>query len=377
MLRNNLLSNNSSSPSQPLNAEQLKKFSEELGAIHDRIREEIGKEDVSYIQSVRRVSRLMEVVGRSAIHFSFDPITFSGGVVALWLHKQLETTEIGHTVLHGAFDNITDLKSFHSKTFRWDMPIDEQSWRYGHNRRHHAFTNINGKDPDTHFGIIRLNPKIPHHWIHYTQLPVGLFLIVPNFAFSMNAHFTGLLDVYDIFSKKSRRKYDFLQSLNFEEITKAHYRAFRKYIPYYTKNYVFYPALAGPFFGKVLLGNWLAELFRDIYSAATIFCGHVGPDTKSYSENVTPKSHGDWYVMQIEASNNFEVSLPFSILCGALDCQIEHHLFPKLPPNRLRQIAPKVRAVCKRFGVNYKSESWPKTLTKVLKQVAKLSLKGQ
>jgi fatty acid desaturase len=49
--------------------------------------------------------------------------------------------------------------------------------------------------------------------------------------------------------------------------------------------------------------------------------------------------------MQVEASSNFEVSLPVSILCGALDKQIEHHLFPTLPPQRLRQIAPEVRAM--------------------------------
>ncbi len=39
-------------------------------------------------------------------------------------------------------------------------------------------------------------------------------------------------------------------------------KALRKYVPYYLKNYVFFPLLAGPFFWKVLLGNWLAETIR-------------------------------------------------------------------------------------------------------------------
>jgi len=257
-------------------AKHMHEFARALDQVYRRVEDQLGDEDIAYIKKVSRVSKAMELIGRSCIHFSIDPITFGTGVLALWTHKQLETTEIGHAVLHGAYDKHSSSKELNSKTFRWDMPIDEEAWRYGHNTRHHTFTNIPGKDPDTHFGIIRLNSKVPHQWIHYIQLPVGLLLIVPNFAFSMNAHFTGLLDIYDVFSRKSRKKPDFLQSYSVAEIWKAHRLAFRKYIPYYAKNYLFYPMLAGPFFPKVLLGNWLAEVMRDGYTAATIFCGHVG-----------------------------------------------------------------------------------------------------
>jgi linoleoyl-CoA desaturase len=77
--------------------------------------------------------------------------------------------------------------------------------------------------------------------------------------------------------------------------------------------------------------------------------------------------------MQVEATNDFEVSLPVSILCGGLDRQIEHHLFPTLPPPRLREIAPEVRAICEKYGVPYKTASWGQTLSKVFAQIARLS----
>ena len=73
-------------------------------------------------------------------------------------------------------------------------------------------------------------------------------------------------------------------------------------MPYYLKNYVFFPLLAGPFFWKVLLGNWLAETMRDVYSAATIYCGHVGDDVASYPEGTRAHGRGEWYAMQIEAT---------------------------------------------------------------------------
>lgn len=77
--------------------------------------------------------------------------------------------------------------------------------------------------------------------------------------------------------------------------------------------------------------------------------------------------------MQVEATRGFEVSLPLSILCGGLDRQIEHHLFPTLPPPRLREIAPEVRAICERHGVVYRTGSWGTTLRRALTQVARLS----
>jgi linoleoyl-CoA desaturase len=80
--------------------------------------------------------------------------------------------------------------------------------------------------------------------------------------------------------------------------------------------------------------------------------------------------------MQVEATHNFEVSLPISILCGGLDRQIEHHLFPRLAPQRLRQIAPAVRAVCEKHGVRYQSASWGRTLKKALARVRQLQHPG-
>jgi linoleoyl-CoA desaturase len=351
--------------------ERFRSFQRAIDDIRRRVEAEIGDDDVAYIRRVRGFSKAMEVSGRLLIHFSLEPVSFFSGVGALWLHKQLEATEIGHTVLHGTYDRFGNADDLSSKTFSWDTPIDEESWRYGHNIRHHQYTNVAGRDPDIHFGHVRLTEHTPHTATNYTQLPFALTLIWPNFLFVMNAHFTGLIDVY--FGNGREEELDFLEDRSVRSVWKAHRTAFRKYIPYYAKNYVFYPLLAGPAFGKVLLGNWMAETLRDVYSAATIFCGHVGEDVRSYEEGTKARGRGQWYAMQVEASNDFDVSWPLSVLCGALDLQIEHHLFPKLPPNRLREIAPDIEAACKAHGVSYRKASWPRTLTKALAHIGRLS----
>jgi fatty acid desaturase len=352
-------------------ADRLRLFGEELDALKARVYARVGADDVRHVRRLNVFSRCMEVVGRGLIFFSPEPLSFLLGVGALWVHKQLQATEIGHTSLHGAYNRLPGAEKFASKTYRWDTPIDEESWRYAHNVRHHGNTNVAGKDPDIHFGTVRLTEQTPHDAHHTRQLAVTLAIIFPNFTFFIASHVSGLNDVF--FDNGRPEKLDFLPDRSKESVRKAWRQGLRKYVPYYLYNYLLWPALAGPMFWKVLLGNYLAETLRDVYSAATIFCGHVGDEVKSYPAGTRAHGRGEWYAMQIEAANDFEVPLPVSVLCGALDRQIEHHLFPQLPPQRLREIAPEVRATCAKYGVEYKTDTWGRTLRKALGAIGRLA----
>lgn len=354
-------------------ADRLKSFATALDALKARTEAKIGAEDLTYIRRLDATSRGLEAVGRVLIHLSPGPVTWGAGVLALWLHKQLQATEVGHTVLHGAFDKIDGAGRFNSKSWRWDAPIDEEAWHEGHNLRHHQFTGIAGKDPDIHFGPVRLTEHTPHSLRHYIQLPFSLIALFPNFGMTMNAHFSGLTDLYQ--GNGRAEEFDFVKDRSWASIRAAHWRAWRKYLPYYGKEFVFFPALAGAFWWKVALGNWASEVLRDLYTAATIYCGHVGEDVKTFPEGTRAHGKGEWYAMQAEASQNFEVPLPLSMLSGALDRQIEHHLFPRFPTNRLREIAPEVRAICEAHGVAYTTGSWPSVLGKVLRRIGKLSFR--
>ncbi len=96
--------------------DELRRFAEELDQIRTRAEARVGADDVRAVKRLDRFSRTMEVVGRVLIHFSFEPIDFLAGVVALWLHKQLQATEIGHTALHGAYDGLPGAERFYAKT---------------------------------------------------------------------------------------------------------------------------------------------------------------------------------------------------------------------------------------------------------------------
>lgn len=361
-------------PTRLPDAERFRLFGAALDAVKERVLAQVGEEDVRHVRRVNAFSRAMEIAGRGLIFFSPEPVSFLLGVGALWIHKQLQATEVGHTALHGAYDRLPGAEKFASKTFRWDTPIDEESWRYAHNVRHHGNTNVAGRDPDIHFGTVRLTERTPWNPRHRAQLAVALAVIFPNFSFFIGSHACGLNDVF--FDNGLPERLDILPDRSTASVRKAWRQGLRKYVPYYLYNYVLWPALAGPMFWKVLLGNWLAETLRDVYSAATIFCGHVGDDVESYPAGTKAHGRGQWYAMQVEAANDFEVSWPVSVLCGALDRQIEHHLFPTLPPQRLRQIAPEVRAICARHGVAYKTDTWGRTLRKALGHIGRLASDG-
>jgi len=351
--------------------QRLEHFGRAIGEIHRRVQSEVGASDVRRIVRLQRFCRVMEVAGRLLIHASPEPVSFGLGVGCLWVYKQLQTTEIGHTVLHGAYDKLPGAEAFRSATYVWEAPIDEASWRAGHNHKHHQFTNVAGRDPDINFGGIRLTAQTPYRRGHATQLASVFLVSWPFFTWSMNMHFTGMMDVYGVQGWADR--FDVIETRDRATVISVHKRALRKWGKKLAIEYVLFPALAGPFFWKVALGNWLSERMRDVYSAATIYCGHVGDEVASYPEGTRAGSRGRWYAMQVEASNNFEVAWPFNVLCGGLEHQIEHHLFPKLPPERLRQVAPEVAAACAEHGVTYRSASWGRTLAKSIRHLAALS----
>jgi linoleoyl-CoA desaturase len=120
------------------------------------------------------------------------------------------------------------------------------------------------------------------------------------------------------------------------------------------KDYVLWPLLAGPFFAYVLAANVVANLIRNVWAYVIIFCGHF-PDGVHYftKEEVEDETRARWYVRQILGACNIQGGPLFDVLSGNLSHQIEHHLFPDMPSNRYPEIAPRVRALCARYGLPY------------------------
>ena len=65
------------------------------------------------------------------------------------------------------------------------------------------------------------------------------------------------------------------------------------------------------------------------------------------------------------------------LMTGHLSYQIEHHLFPDLPSNRYAEVAPRVRALCERYGLPYVSGPLPQQYAQVVRKILRMSLPGR
>jgi linoleoyl-CoA desaturase len=61
-------------------------------------------------------------------------------------------------------------------------------------------------------------------------------------------------------------------------------------------------------------------------------------------------------------------------MSGNLCYQIEHHLFPDLPSNRLHEISVRVRELCDKYDLPYTTGSFLSQYGKTWRTIAKLSL---
>ena len=139
------------------------------------------------------------------------------------------------------------------------------------------------------------------------------------------------------------------------------------------KDYVAFPALAGPFFLPVLTGNLVANLARNIWSFTIIFCGHFPSGVQQFTpEQVQDETRAAWYVRQVLGSANISGGPLLDLMSGNLSYQIEHHVFPDLPSNRYAEVAPKVQELCGRYGIPYVTGSLPRQFGSVVKRIVQV-----
>jgi len=142
--------------------------------------------------------------------------------------------------------------------------------------------------------------------------------------------------------------------------------------------YVFYPALAGPLAVKVLAGNALADVLRNGWAYAVIYCGHLTERTATFREEDLPaEDRAGWYARQIMGSGNFEIGRLGHVLSGHLGFQIEHHLFPNIPAWRYPEMAPRVREICERHGIPYTTGSLGSQFASAMRRLVRFAVPGQ
>ena len=346
----------------------------EFDAIKQRYRAKLGPQDVAYIKALRTKSRLAEVLGRGLLWISPEPISFGLGVACLWLHRNLESIEIGHNVLHGQYDYFPEIPQFHAHNFKWKAPVDEEAWRREHNGLHHVHTNVYEKDPDLNHGILRMNAQTPWNSHHRWQVPLYLLVGYPTMLYNFNDQNMGFKEAWR--EREFPRGNEGYASVPHPGVSKAslkrrHHLSIARVL---FKEYAAFPLLAlatGFGFSKVMLGNLLADAFNNYWISLTIQATHL---TEPLQSEAALAHKGHWYLSQLDSSVNFKGSRRMSILWGHLNYQIEHHLFPDVPARHYPDMAVEVKAVCEQYGLPYKcNPTWGRAIRNYLGVMWKFS----
>src|SRR6202030_3409645 len=145
------------------------------------------------------------------------------------------------------------------------------------------------------------------------------------------------------------------------------------------KDYVAFPALTalspGATFKSTLKANAAANVIRNLWANAVIFCGHFPDGAEKFTKtDMVAETKGQWYLRQMLGSANFEAGPAMRLMSGNLCHQIEHHLYPDLPSNRYAEISVRVRQVCDKYDLPYTTGSFLLQYAKTWRTIAKLSL---
>ncbi|MQY20006.1 fatty acid desaturase family protein [Nocardia macrotermitis] len=342
---------------------------EAIGVELDTIRREIeasrGQRDARYIRNVIRLQRALEISGRAVLFAGFLPPAWLAGVALLGTAKIIENMEIGHNVMHGQWDWMND-PEIHSAAWEWDNVGPSAHWKITHNFLHHKYTNVLGMDDDIGYGLLRVTRD--QRWSpFYLGQPVYNLLLQMFFEYGVAIQHLEL-------GKVAKKKWDAdsPERLQFEEDRRLVLKKVGKQV---AKDYVIFPLLTGPAFLSTLSANVVANIIRNVWTNAVIFCGHFPDGAEKFTKaDIDGETQGEWYLRQMLGSANISGGPVLHFMTGNLSHQIEHHLFPDLPSNRLASIAVRVRALCDKYDLPYTTGSMPVQYGKSWRTIIKLSL---
>jgi linoleoyl-CoA desaturase len=347
-------------PFDRLTQDDLDAIARELDAIRDEVRADLGERDAAYIRRVIAVQRALEVSARLLPIVSRSRKATVASAALLTVAKVLDNMEIGHNVMHGQWDWMRDPR-IHSTTWEWDAVSTARSWKHAHNYQHHTYTNVVGKDRDLGYSAVRVHPDQPWH-------PV--YLLQPLYGIGIALVFEWGIAIYDmeLDAVKDGRKP--------AEQARREVRAFlRKAGRQVAKDYLLFPALTGRAARRTAVANLTANVLRSVWVHTIVFMGHLPEGAEFFTEEqLDGESRGGWYVRQLLGSCNLDGSRLFHVMSGHLSFQVEHHLFPDIPSSRYPEVAPRVRAVCERYGLPYKSGPLGRQYRSVGKKILRYAL---
>ncbi|MEO1051379.1 MAG: acyl-CoA desaturase [Bacteroidota bacterium] len=251
---------------------------------------------------------------------------------------------ICHDAIHGSFSSKRKTNKILSMVFNL-IGANPYVWDVCHNKVHHTFTNIPGHDEDLDIapGLVRLSPMEDYKPVMRYQHVYAFFLY-------------GLASLSWVFRKDYVK---FFQKKIGETDNSNHppieYFNLFFYKALYYAIYIVVPLIVMDItWWQFLIGFVLMHLAEGFVLGLVFQLAHVVEGIEFPEPNEEGRLEDSWAVHQMQTTANFSRKSPVAtFLCGGLNYQIEHHLFPNICHIHYPEISKIIESKAHQYGIPY------------------------
>ncbi len=251
---------------------------------------------------------------------------------------------VSHDAMHGSLSASSRVNRLVSASF-YMLGANPYVWRITHNLIHHTYTNIHGHDEDLEVapGLLRLDPDEKINRMHRYQHWYAFLLY-------------GLASLSWVLRKDYKK---FFQEKIGQHDNRNHPR--KEYFNLFFYKILYYVCfLVVPFlvldlrWWQLLVGFGLMHLAQGLVLGLVFQLAHIVEDLDFPAPDAQGTIQEAWAIHQMQTTANFaRKSWIVNFLCGGLNMQIEHHLFPKVCHIHYPAISSIVKKTALEFGVPY------------------------
>ncbi|MDQ3535897.1 MAG: acyl-CoA desaturase [Bacteroidota bacterium] len=298
-------------------------------------------------------------------HMIFKTIFFLGGMVFIYaliisnqfgawtmlflaillgMFSAFNGFNVCHDAIHGSYSKNKNVNLGLGLVFNL-LGANAYVWSITHNLVHHTYTNIPGHDEDIEVapGLVRLSPEEEYKSImkyqkYYAFLLYGLASLSWVLRKDYVKFFQPKIGHYD------NTKHPKIEYFNLFFFKIVNYTVFI-IIPLLVLDITWWQFLIGFICYHLAQGLVLGLVFQ---------LAHVVEETDFPSPNEEGNIEEAWAIHQMRTTANFSRdSRMANFLCGGLNFQVEHHLFPNICHVHYKDISPIVKKTAYEFNLPY------------------------
>lgn len=250
---------------------------------------------------------------------------------------------ICHDALHGSFSANKHVNKVFSLLFNL-IGANPYVWTITHNIVHHTYTNIPGHDEDIEVapGLVRLSPEDPiRPWQRFQHLYAFPLYGLASLSWVVRK------DYVKFFQKQIGQHKN-------QHPRQEYYNLFLFKALYYFLFIVLPIVVLDLTWWQFLLGFLALHFVEGVVLGLVFQLAHVVEGTAFPLPDETGDIQEAWAVHQMQTTANFSPRSGLaSFLCGGLNRQIEHHLFPRICHIHYPALAAIVKQTALEFEVPY------------------------